>query len=318
MWAYAAKRAWHGFLRHRGIDSAAALTFFGSLALFPSMLVIVSVFGLAEGKSDAARSILAIIDELTRESTVESVEGPLGELFSVTNPGTALTIGLIVTIWTLSGYATAFGRAVNSVYEVEEGRQVWKFRSIMVALAVLLFVVFTAIVAILLVTPRVAASVGDDLGIGEPWLTAWNIGKWPVLAVLAALAVGALYYFTPNVRHLRFRWVSYGAVFAIGSWALATVGFVAYISTVGQYDRVYGWLGGALVLLLWGYITNLVLVFGAEVDAEVVRVRQLSAGVAAEESIQLPARDTARNLMLARQRAEDVRLGREFREDAES
>ena len=138
-----------------------------------------------------------------------------------------------------------------------------------------------------------------------------------MLAVLCFLVVGTLYYFSPNVRHLRFRWVSYGAAFAILGWGLATVGLFAYVSTVGRYDRVYGWLGGAVILLLWGYVTNLMLVFGAEVDAEIVRVRQLAAGIPAEETVQLPARDTSRNLMLARQRADDERKGREFREDAE-
>jgi membrane protein len=177
-------------------------------------------------------------------------------------------------------------------------------------------VTFGAILLILVSTPRAAAAFGESLGFAEPWLSVWNISKWPLLVALAIVVAGVLYFYTPNVRHLRLRWVSWGAGFAIVTWALATAGFALYVATIGQYERVYGWLGGAVVLLLWLYITNLVLVLGAEFDAEVVRLRQLSSGLAAEETIQLPLRDTTRNLMLARQRADDVRDGKAIREAA--
>lgn len=315
-WAYAARRVWHGFVRHRGIDSAAALTFFSALAIFPAALTIVSAFAIGNGKRDASTVILEIIDEVAQESTVEAIRGPLTELFTVTNPGIALAIGGVLSLWSLSSYATAFGRAVNSVYEVQEGRQIWKFRGLMLVLALFLLVVFVAIVVLLVTTPRLAAAIGDSFGVGEPWVSAWNIGRWPVLLLLLALLLAVLYYFTPNVRHIRLRWVSFGALFAIVAWGLATAGFAAYVATVGQYDRVYGWLGGGVALLVYLYITNLVLVLGAEVDAEVVRLRQLGAGIAAEEIIQLPMRDTTRNLMLARQLAQDVSDGRAIRESA--
>jgi membrane protein len=153
------------------------------------------------------------------------------------------------------------------------------------------------------------------VGIGEPWLTVFAVGRWPVLAVLVTLVVAVLYYATPNVRHERIRWVSHGALFAIVAWSLATGAFALYVATVAPYDRIYGWLGGGLALLLWLYLTNLVLVLGAEVDVEVMRLRQLSAGIAAEETVQIPLRDTARNLMLARQRASDEAEGRRMREE---
>ncbi len=117
------------------------------------------------------------------------------------------------------------------------------------------------------------------------------------------------------MRHDRFRWVSYGAGFAIVVWALATGGFYGYIALVGHYDRVYGWLGGGIVLLLWLYLTNLVLVLGAEVDAEAVRLRQLAAGLPAERVVQLPMRDTRRNFMLARQRSADEAAAAEIRRE---
>ena len=313
-WRLAARRAIHGFVRHRGIDSAAALTFFSVLAFFPATLIVVSVFALARGKENAADDILAIVSEIAQPATVDAIKGPLAQLFTVTNPGIALAAGLVLALWTMSGFATAFGRAVNTVYEVQEGRQIWKFRGTMLLLAVFLLVMFGAIVGCLIGLP----SAAEAAGVPEPWLTLWAVVRLPLAVLLAALLVAVLYYVTPNIRHERFRWVSYGALFAIVAWALATVGFWVYVSLVGQYDRIYGWLGGAIVLLLWLYLTNLVLVLGAEVDAEIVRLRQLTDGQAAESVILVPMRDTTRNLMLAKQRAQDEADSRALREESEA
>ncbi|MDQ2699432.1 MAG: YihY/virulence factor BrkB family protein [Actinomycetota bacterium] len=311
-WRLAARRALHGFVRHRGIDSAAALTFYSVLAFFPATLVVVSVFALVRGKDNAADDILALVSEVAQPATVEAIEGPLSELFTVTNPGIALAIGSVLALWTMSGFATAFGRAVNTVYDVHEGRQIWKFRGLMLVLALFLLTMFGALIATLLATPNGVAAAG----VPEPWLTTWNILRYPLALLLAGLILAVLYYWTPNVRHERFRWVSYGALFAIIVWFLATAGFWLYVSLVGQYDRVYGWLGGAIVLLLWLYLSNLVLVLGAEVDAEIVRLRQLGDGQEAEAVVQLPMRDTTRNLMLAKQLAQDEADSRALRVDA--
>ena len=311
-WRYAARRAWHGFVRHRGIDSAAALTFFSSLALFPMALTVVSAYAIGNGRKDAAANLLGIVGEVVQPETVDTLREPLTQLFTVTNPGIALAIGLVLSLWSLSSYATGFGRAVNTVYEVQEGRQIWKFRGLMLVLAVFLLALFAAIAVLLLTTERVAKAVG----VTEPWLGVWVVGRWPAVVILFTVLIAVLYYATPNVRHDRLRWVSFGALFAIVVWGLATAAFTVYVSTVGTYDRIYGWLGGGLALLLWLYITNLVLVLGAEVDAELVRLRQLRAGIRAEEVIQLPMRDTTRNLMLARQRARDESEGRAIREQS--
>lgn len=316
-WAYATRRAWHGFVRHRGIDSAAALTFFSALAIFPGALAIVSSFAIANGRKDAATVILDVLGEVLQPATIDTIRDPLTELFTVSNPGIALAVGLVLSTWSLSSYATAFGRAVNTVYEVQEGRQIWKFRGLMLILALFLLVLFALVVVLLLITPSLARAIGETAGVGEPWITLWSIGRWPVLLGVVTLLMAVLYYVTPNVRHDRMRWASTGALFAITVWGLATAAFALYISTIAPYDKIYGWLGGGIALLIWLYLTNLVLVLGAEVDAEVVRLRQLTAGVAAEEIIQLPLRDTTRNLMLARQLAQDVAEGREMRRKAE-
>jgi len=313
LWRYAALRAWHGFVRHRGIDSAAALTFFSALALFPGALTLISAISIVSDRERAVESILSVVDEFTAESTVTTIEPPLRSFLNIESPGIALAVGIVLLVWSLSAYATAFGRTVNSVYEILEGRQFWKFRALMLLVTAAIIPAFGAICVILLGTPRVM----EAAGFAEPWLSVWNVGKWPLLAAIAVVVVAVLYYYTPNVRHTRLRWVSWGAMFAIVVWALATAGFAVYVFTVGQYERVYGWIGGGIVLLIWLYISNLVLVIGAEVDGEIVRLRQLTAGIEAEGVIQLPVRDTTRNLVLARQRASDEERGRAIREAAD-
>lgn len=314
-WAYAGRRSLHGFVRHRGLDSAASLTFFATLALFPASLMLVSIFAIASGgEGNAVERITDILGEVFQPSAVESIEGPLGQLLNIPNPGIALGISIVLGIWTVSSYATAFGRAINAVYEVQEGRQFWKFRGLMIIVAIVLIISFGLIAAILLGTPTVSSAIGENLGIPHGWIIAWDIAKWPVLVAISIAIVGIIYYYTPNVRHLRLRWVSWGAAFAILAWGGATAAFAAYVLTFETYNHVYGWLGGAVALLVWLYITNLVLVLGAEFDAEIVRVRQLAAGIAAESVIQLPLRDTARNLWIAKQLADDERIGREIRE----
>ncbi|MEL0625916.1 YihY/virulence factor BrkB family protein [Salinibacterium amurskyense] len=312
-WRYAFRRAYHGFMLHRGIDSAATLAFFSALATLPAALSVVSVLAIAEGKDRAADTVIDLATEVLKPSTVEVLKEPLTQLFSIGSPGVALAVGLVLSVWSLSSYATAFGRAANSVYEIQEGRRFVKFRGLMLVLSTFLLAAFAAVVVLLLTTRNVATAVGEALGIGEPWITVWSIGRWPVLAVILTMIIAVLYYYTPNVRHERMRWVSTGAIFAIVTWGLATAGFGFYASNFASYDRVYGWLGGALAMLIWLYISNLAFVAGLEVDAEFTRLRQLLAGVPAENTVQLPLRDTFRNHVLARRQAEDEARGIEIR-----
>lgn len=313
---YAIRRAWHGFVRHRGVDSAATLSFFTALTVFPASLTIVSALSLGQGKEGATKFVLNLLDSIVREDTVDVVKDPLTQLFSVSNPGIALLVGIVLSVWSMSSYATAFGRAANSVYEIQEGRQFIKFRLLMILLSLFLLVAFAAVVVLLLTTRDAADVFAHALGFGEPWVSAWTIARWPLLLVVLTLIIAVLFYATPNVRRERRRWVGLGAMFAIIVWGGATAVFAFYVSTVANYDRIYGWLGGALALLVWIYISNLALVAGLEVDAEFTRARQLRRGIAAETGVKLPMRDTYRNLLLARRRARDEAEGRAIREAA--
>lgn len=313
----AVRRAWHGFIRHRGIDAAAALTFFTALATLPALLVLVSAFAFFDDRERAAADLAAIASTVLPDDATLDVERGLRELLSLDNPALALIAGIVLLLWTVSGYATAFGRAMNTVYEVEEGRQFWTFRGRMLLVAIVLVVIQAGIVAILLGTPSAADDIFGRRGLAPVVTTAWNWGKWPLLLVLLVLFAAVLYYFTPNVRHTRVRWASVGSIAAIAIWVVATLGFALYIVIAGHYDALYGSLGGIVIALLWGYLTNAALIAGAELDAEFVRLRQLARGEPAEELVRLPLRDSSRNRMLARQRDSDVAAARRIRDSVD-
>jgi len=305
-WRLAVRRAWHGFVRHRGIDAAAALTFFTTLAAFPAALAVASAFALASDRAQAVDDLLAIASSLLPSDIAESLADPIRELLRLDNPGIALAAALVLLLWTASGYATAFGRAVNAVYEVQEGRPFWAFRARMLLVAAVLVVIVAAIVLALLATPHAADDILGRRGLAPVVATVWNIIRWPLLLALAIAFVAILYTLTPNVRHARVVWASVGTGFAISSWALGTAGYALYVALVGAYGALYGAIGVLLVALLWGYLTNLALVAGAELDAEFVRLRQLARGIDASEVIRMPVRDLARDHWIARQRDEDI------------
>ena len=202
---------------------------------------------------------------------------------------------------------------MNRIYEVDEGRPIWKLRPIMLLLTVVL-VVLTALVALgLILTGPAAQAVGDAVGLGPTAVTLWNIAKWPVLLAVVVLIVALLYYVTPNVKQPKFRWVSVGAVLAILTWVLASAAFGFYVSRFSSYDKTYGSLAGVIVFLLWLWITNLALLLGAELDAELERGRQLQAGIAAEKTIQLPLRDSRKADKAEQTERDDIARGRELR-----
>ncbi len=181
-------------------------------------------------------------------------------------------------------------------------------------LVTLITVLLVAVVALgLVVTGPVAGAVGNALGLGSLVVTIWDIVKWPVLLAVVVLIVALLYYATPNVKHQKFRWMSVGAIVAIGVWVIASALFGLYVASFSSYDKTYGSLAGVVVFLLWLWITNLALLFGAELDAELERARELQAGLPAEETIQLPARDTSKIDKADRKRREDVERGRQLR-----
>lgn len=310
---FALRKTLREFSTDQCTDLAAALTYYAVLSVFPALVVVVSLLGVfGQGKS-TTDAILQIAGEVGPSSGVDVLRSPIEQLVQSPTAGLTLVIGIVGAVWSASGYIGAFGRAMNRIYEIDEGRPVWKLRPLQLVLTLVGLVVVAAAAFLLAVSGPLAQAVGDTIGLGSAAVTTWNVARWPALLVLVCLAVAILYYVTPNIEQPRFRWVSVGAAAAIVVWVVASLGFGLYVANFGSYDKTYGTLAGVVVFLLWLWITNLALLFGAELDSELERGRQLQAGLPAERDLQLPARDTRVIQQNEAKEQADVERGEELR-----
>jgi membrane protein len=315
-WLYVVRRTISEFSKDQCTDLAAALTYYAVLALFPAIIALLSLVGLVGNPATTAKTLIDIIK--TAGVSSASIEKTIMQLSSSTGAGLALVVGLATALWSASGYVGSFGRAMNRVYEVEEGRPFWKLRPTMLLVTAISVVLVAVVLVGLVVSGPAAKAVGDAIGLGSTAVLVWNIAKWPVMLVIVVFMVALLYYATPNVKQPKFRWLSIGALFAIVVWVIASALFGFYVANFSSYNKTYGALAGVIVFLLWLWLTNIALLFGAEVDSELERGRQLEAGIPAEAELQLPPRDT-RNIRKSEEKeAEDVAQGRRIREQAQS
>jgi membrane protein len=313
-WKYIARKTLREFTKDQCPDLAAALTYYAVLSLFPALLALVSLLGVFGQAGKTTSALLDIVQNIAPGTTVDILRQPLEELTSSPAAGFTLVIGILTALWSASGYVGAFARAMNRVYEVDEGRPFIKLRGTMLGVTIVTLAIVAALAAMLVLTGPVAEAVGNAVGLGGAFLTTWNILKWPVMVVLVVAAIAILYYTTPNVKQPTFRWMSMGSFIALVIFILASLGFGFYVANFGSYNKTYGAIGGVIVMLLWLWILNMSLLFGAEFDAEMERGRQLQAGIEAEETIQLPPRDTKQSDKLQSREEEDIRRGRELRE----
>lgn len=313
-WGYVFKRTLHEFGSDKCTTLAAALTYYAVLAIFPALLALLSLIGLFGQAEQTTQMLLSIVESLGDASTAETLRQPIEQLASSDTAGLALVVGILGAIWSASGYVSAFSQAMNQIYEVDEGRPFWKLRPVVVLITVVLLVIAVAIILLLVVSGPIAEAIGSAIGLGDVALTVWNIAKWPVIAFLAVLMVAVLYWGTPNVKQPKFRWMSLGALIALVVMALASLAFFFYVANFSNYQKTYGSIAGVIVMLLWLWIVNLSLLFGAEFDAEVERGRQLQGGIEAEDTLQLPPRDTKASEKKQKKEEEVIESGRKLRE----
>jgi len=271
------------------------------------------VLGLVGDPQKMVGDVLRITGDVGVSSVDDTLKPILTQLTEAPAAGFALILGLVLALWSASGYVAAFSRGMNRVYEIDEGRPIWKLRPVLLLVTVILVVLAVAIVVAVVLSGGIARSVGASIGLSDVTVTVWNIVKWPVIVALVVVAIAVLYYATPNVRQPKFRWISVGAIVALVVWVLASLAFGFYVANFSSYDKTYGSLAGFIVFLLWLWITNLALLFGAELDAEVERGRELQGGIEAEKTIQLPPRDTRASEKKQAKQEEDVRIGRALR-----
>jgi membrane protein len=272
---------------------AAALTYFGLLSLFPALIAMVSIIGLFADPASTTRTLTDIVSGLGPDSAANTFKGPIESLTS--NRGAAgimFFVGLGTALWSASGYVGAFMKAANVIYETPEGRPFWKLRPLQILVTLAMIVMLAAVLLALVLTGPVVSAVAGPLGIGSTAQTIWNIAKWPVLLVVVIVMFAVLFHASPNVKLPGFKWVTPGAILAIGVWIVASVLFALYVANFGSYDKTYGALGGVVGLLVWMWITNIALLLGMEFNAERERSREIEAGVPrADREIQLEPRD---------------------------
>jgi membrane protein len=277
-WVTILKRSIREFKHDDISDRAAALTYYGVLALFPAMLVVVSVFGLL-GKS-TTQKVLNNLGNVAPggvnsflHTVVSQVQGRAGAA------GIAGIIGLAIALWSASGYVAAFMRAGNAIYDVDEGRPIWKTAPVRFFTTLALVIMLVIAAAIVVLTGPIAKQVGGALGIGSTAVLVWDIVKWPVLVILVSAMVTLLYRATPNVKQPGFRWISPGGILAVIMWLIASGLFAVYVSFSGSYNKTYGSLATVIVFLVWLWLSNTAILLGAEFNAEMQRERLLRAGL---------------------------------------
>ncbi|MFJ3913461.1 YihY/virulence factor BrkB family protein [Streptomyces vinaceus] len=279
-------RSWRAVLRGTAeefrndelADRAAALTYYGVLALFPALLVLVSLLGLA-GESTTQR-LLDSVRPLTPGSARDVITNAVEQLQGRSGIGSLMAVvGLLVALWSASGYVAAFIRSANAVYDIPEGRPVWKVLPLRLALTVALMVLACGSALIVVFTGGLARQAGNALGIGDSVLTVWSIAKWPVLVLLVTIMIALLYWAAPNAKGRGFRWVTPGSVLALVIWMAASAGFAFYVANFASYNKTYGTVAGVIVFLVWLWITNLAILLGLEFDAELSRRRAMAGGL---------------------------------------
>ncbi|KXK58628.1 ribonuclease [Micromonospora rosaria] len=295
-WRGALVRSGQNFLKDNCVDWAAALTYYGVLAVFPSTVVVVALVGLV---SDGEQTVDTVLD-LAREMGAGSIvgnEGFVGVVRGVVDQQSGaralLSFGLLGALWSASGFISSFTRASNTIYGVTEGRPVWKLRPLQMGLAALALVLLALVAVGLIVSGPVADALGDLVGAGGLALTVWNVAKWPVLAMILMALLSLLFWIAPNVRQPRFRWLTPGGVVALLAWGLVTFGFGLYVANFGSYDVTYGSLGAVIAFLVWLFLSNCALMLGVQVNAELQRGRRLQAGEPEPVDPPLPPRSPA-------------------------
>jgi membrane protein len=275
-WIDALKRTGTAFKKHKLGVWSAALTYFGVLSIFPALLVVVSFLGLL-GQS-ATDSLLSNIEDVAPGPAQEILTNAITNLQDAGSAsGVAFVIGIVAAVWSSSGYVAGFMDASNAIYDVEEGRGLTKALPVRVGLTLVLMVLAGLIAFSVALSGGLAREVGEVVGVGESAVDVWNLAKWPVLLVLVSLLLAILYWGAPNVK-MSFRLISPGSLLAVLGWVIASLLFAFYVANFGSYNKTYGALAGPIIFLLWLWITNICVLLGAELNAELERSRALEAG----------------------------------------
>jgi len=286
------KRTLTEFKEDELTDRAAALTYYAVLSIFPALIALVSIVGLVGDPKTVTDALTDVVSQIGPASAVDTFKGPIEGLTESSGAaGILLIAGIASAIWTASGYVGAFMRSANRIYEVEEGRSFIKLRPLQMLVTLVLVLLLALVLVALVLTGPLAKAVGSAVGLSDTAVLVWDIAKWPVLLAAVVIMISLLYFASPNAKLGGLKAIMPGAAFALVVWLLASAAFAFYVANFGSYNKTYGALGGVVIFLVWLWITNLAILFGAELNAERERSRQLDAGApGAERELQLEER----------------------------
>ena len=304
-WANVARRAAKQYKHDDVPDRAAALTYFGVLAIFPGILVLISIVGMLGPATtqkflDNLRQVTPGGVNTFLRTVIEQVQGRAGAAT------VAAVVGIVIALWSASGYVAAFMRASNAIYNVDEGRPAWQTVPVRIAVTLALTIMLVVAVVIVVVTGPVADRIGHVLGIGNAAVLAWGIAKWPLLLIIVSLMFSLLFWACPNVKQPRFRWITPGGVLAVVIWLAASGLFAVYVSFSGSYNKTYGSLATVIIFLVWLWISNIAILLGVEFDAERERERVVAAGLPADLEPFVEVRDARKLAEPERRRVADA------------
>ena len=265
-------------------DRAAALTYYAVLSIFPALIALVSIVGLVGDPATVTRTLTDVVSSVGPASAVDTFKGPIESITS--NRGAAgvlLIVGIVTALWTASGYVGAFMRAAYVIYEVEEGRSFVKLRPLQMLVTLVLILMLALVLAAVVLTGPLADAIGDAVGLGSTAVTVWDIAKWPVLLGVVIAMIALLYFASPNAKLGGFKSILPGAALAVVIWLLASAAFAFYVANFGSYNKTYGALGGAVTFLVWLWLSNIAVLLGAELNAELDRGRAIEAGMRPED-----------------------------------
>ena len=283
-------RAGKQALAHSITDRAAALAYYSFLAIPAVLLVAVGLFTLFASPG----AITTLIDKLgtiVPSQTTELLDSSLRRMNENKNGSLTMAIvGFVLALWTTTGAMTAFMRAMNAAYDRAETRGFVKQRFVAVQMVVALAAAFLLIFGLLVLGPVISNWIGSALEIESVFGWIWWIVQWPILIAGLLAIFATVLYLGPNVEHARWQFITPGSVFSLVIWLLASAGFAVYTSMFSSYNKTWGSLAAVIVMLTWLWLTAIALLFGAEINSEAERSRELRQGKPAEQEIQAPAR----------------------------
>jgi membrane protein len=288
-WWDVLKRTAKEFQDDQLTDLAAGLTYYAVLAIFPALIALVSILGLI-GDS-ATQPLIDNVEALAPGPAQTILVDAIRQISSSQAAGLGLVLGLAGALWSASGYVGGFARASNRIYEVEEGRPFWKLRPLQIGITMAMIMLLAICAIAVVISGPLAREVGDVVGAGDSAVTIWDIAKWPVIVLAVITMVSVLFWTAPNVKQPGFRWITPGGVVAVLLWLAASLLFAFYVSNFSSYNATYGSIAAVIVFLVWLWITNLAILFGAELNAELERERELAGGIPEEKTIALEPRD---------------------------